>query len=246
MTQVASGYNRNHRINSEGGSIPDEWIVEYVADRVETLGTTFLGLTMNCECHDHKYDAVSQKRLLFPVCLFQRNRRSGSWPQQREQPAFRFPFPRAGLISSPGRTSSWCLKMKIKVVQTAVPRPQPGGANTVMVMHELPKPRPTYPLERGQYERPDKSQPLRPAVPEIIGGWKKQWPKNRIGLANWLTDPEHPLTAGLPSTGFGKDCSAWAWSRRRENFGIQGEHRAIPNYSIGWPKNSSEEGGISR
>ncbi|MDB4808159.1 DUF1549 domain-containing protein [Verrucomicrobia bacterium] len=48
FTQVATGFNRNHRINSEGGSIPDEWIVEYVADRVETMGTMFLGLTLNC------------------------------------------------------------------------------------------------------------------------------------------------------------------------------------------------------
>ena len=42
FTQVA-GFNRNHRISSEGGSIPDEWIVEYVADRVETMGV-LLGL----------------------------------------------------------------------------------------------------------------------------------------------------------------------------------------------------------
>ncbi|MFP6640365.1 MAG: DUF1549 domain-containing protein, partial [Myxococcota bacterium] len=46
FTQVATGFNRNHRINSEGGSIPGEWIVEYVADRVETMGTMFLGLTL--------------------------------------------------------------------------------------------------------------------------------------------------------------------------------------------------------
>ena len=68
FTQVATGYNRNHRINSEGGSIPDEWIVEYVADRVETMGTMFLGLTLNCaRCHDHKYDPIAQK--IFTGCL---------------------------------------------------------------------------------------------------------------------------------------------------------------------------------
>ncbi|HSG69811.1 MAG TPA: DUF1549 domain-containing protein, partial [Planctomycetaceae bacterium] len=42
--QIATGFGRNHRINSEGGSIPEEWAVEYVADRVETLGTIWLGL----------------------------------------------------------------------------------------------------------------------------------------------------------------------------------------------------------
>ena len=67
-TQVATGFNRNHRINSEGGSIPDEWIVEYVADRVETMGTMFLGLTLTCaRCHDHK--SVSYTHLTLPTIL---------------------------------------------------------------------------------------------------------------------------------------------------------------------------------
>ena len=77
-TQVATGFNRNHRINSEGGSIPDEWIVEYVADRVETMGTMFLGLTFTCSrCHDHKYDPIAQKDFYRLFAFF--NRRRGSW-----------------------------------------------------------------------------------------------------------------------------------------------------------------------
>ena len=42
--------------------MPDEFIVEYVADRVETTSTVWLGMTMNCSrCHDHKYDPITQK-----------------------------------------------------------------------------------------------------------------------------------------------------------------------------------------
>ena len=60
--KIASGFNRNHRTNTEGGSINQEWLVENVVDRVETTSTVFLGLTMGCaRCHDHKYDPVSQK-----------------------------------------------------------------------------------------------------------------------------------------------------------------------------------------
>jgi len=60
--RLASAFNRNHRINNEGGIVPDEFIVEYVADRVETTSTVWLGLTMNCSrCHDHKYDPITQK-----------------------------------------------------------------------------------------------------------------------------------------------------------------------------------------
>ena len=60
--RIATGYGRNHVINSEGGIIDEEYRVEYVADRVRTLGMSWLGLTLECaRCHDHKYDPVTQK-----------------------------------------------------------------------------------------------------------------------------------------------------------------------------------------
>jgi len=60
--RVATGFNRNHRINGEGGIIPEEYAVEYVVDRVITTGSAFMGLTMECSrCHDHKFDPISQK-----------------------------------------------------------------------------------------------------------------------------------------------------------------------------------------
>jgi hypothetical protein len=60
--KIATGFNRNHRGNSEGGIIPEEYQVEYVVDRVETMSTVWLGLTLGCaRCHDHKYDPVRQK-----------------------------------------------------------------------------------------------------------------------------------------------------------------------------------------
>jgi mono/diheme cytochrome c family protein len=60
--KIASGFNRNHMINFEGGAVPEEYQNEYVIDRVETTATTWLGLTMGCaRCHSHKYDPLSQK-----------------------------------------------------------------------------------------------------------------------------------------------------------------------------------------
>lgn len=59
---VATGFNRNHRHNGEGGSIQEEWKIENTIDRVETTGTTWLALTFNCcRCHDHKFDPMSQQ-----------------------------------------------------------------------------------------------------------------------------------------------------------------------------------------
>ena len=60
--KVATGFCRNHMINGEGGSIPEENRVTYVMDQTETISTVWLGLTVGCaRCHDHKFDAISQK-----------------------------------------------------------------------------------------------------------------------------------------------------------------------------------------
>ncbi len=60
--RIATGFNRNHRGNSEGGIVPEEYAVEYVVDRVDTTATVWLGLTVGCaRCHDHKFDPVSQR-----------------------------------------------------------------------------------------------------------------------------------------------------------------------------------------
>ena len=60
--KVATGFNRNHVLTTEGGIIEEEYRVEYVADRVHTTATVFLALSMQCaRCHDHKYDPLSQK-----------------------------------------------------------------------------------------------------------------------------------------------------------------------------------------
>ncbi|MEP7340714.1 MAG: DUF1549 domain-containing protein, partial [Acidobacteriota bacterium] len=60
--RIATAFNRNHRINAEGGIVPEEYRVEYVVDRVDTTSTVFMGLTVGCaRCHNHKYDPITQK-----------------------------------------------------------------------------------------------------------------------------------------------------------------------------------------
>ncbi|HWB08955.1 MAG TPA: DUF1553 domain-containing protein [Pirellulales bacterium] len=59
--RIATGFNRNHRGNAEGGIVPEEYAVEYVVDRVDTTATVWLGLTLGCtRCHDHKFDPFTQ------------------------------------------------------------------------------------------------------------------------------------------------------------------------------------------
>ena len=60
--KIASGFNRNHATSDEGGAFPEELRVEYVVDRVQTTSTVWMGLTVECsQCHDHKYDPISQE-----------------------------------------------------------------------------------------------------------------------------------------------------------------------------------------
>ena len=75
---IATGFNRNHRLNGEGGRIEAEWFVETVIDRVETTGMTWMALTLNCcRCHDHKYDPVTQKEFYGMFAFFNSNEENG-------------------------------------------------------------------------------------------------------------------------------------------------------------------------
>ena len=68
---LATGFNRNHRSNSEGGIVFEEYLVEYAVDRVDTTATVWLGLTMGCaRCHDHKYDPITQKEFYEVMAFF--------------------------------------------------------------------------------------------------------------------------------------------------------------------------------
>lgn len=68
---IATGFNRNHRGNGEGGIIDEEYAVEYVVDRVETTSTVWLGLTLGCaRCHNHKYDPFTQKEFYQMFAFF--------------------------------------------------------------------------------------------------------------------------------------------------------------------------------
>jgi len=229
FTQVATGFNRNHRINSEGGSIPDEWIVEYVADRVETMGTMFLGLTLTCSrCHDHKYDPIAQKDFYRLFAFFNNIAEAGLGPNNGNSPPF-IKVPKSWPnLSEEEAKFVVPAPVKIKVVQTSVPRPQPGAPDTVMVLHELAKPRPTYLLNRGLYDQPDKSERLHPATPPVLGAWNTKWPRNRLGLAQWLINPAHPLTARVTVNRMWQHYFGNGLVKTSENFGVQGELPSHP------------------
>ena len=69
---LATAFNRLHQQETEGGSVEEEYRVEYVCDRVQTFATAFLGLTFECaRCHDHKFDPITQKEYYQFFSMFQ-------------------------------------------------------------------------------------------------------------------------------------------------------------------------------
>ncbi len=79
--RLATGFNRNHLQSQEGGIVPEEYRVEYVADRTNTFGTAFLGMTMECaRCHDHKFDPISQREYYQLFDFFNSVNESGASP----------------------------------------------------------------------------------------------------------------------------------------------------------------------
>lgn len=94
--RIATGFNRNHRINTEGGVIAEEWRVENVVDRVETTSEVWLGLTMGCaRCHDHKYDPISQKEFYQFFAYFNNVPESGTGEERpvNHPPLLKAPTP---------------------------------------------------------------------------------------------------------------------------------------------------------
>jgi hypothetical protein len=82
--RIATGFNRNHRMVTEAGSIEEEWHVENVVDRVETMGTVMLGLTVGCaRCHDHKFDPISQREFYQLFAFFNNVNEKGVYTETR-------------------------------------------------------------------------------------------------------------------------------------------------------------------
>ena len=175
---LATGFNRNHKITAEGGVIPEEYRVEYVEDRNTTLGTAFLGLTLECaRCHDHKYDPISQKDHFQFYSFFNT-------------------IPEKGLLDNAADLPEPYIKVTQKEVNDIL-----GFINLeksemkevpVMVMKEMDQPRSSFILKRGIYDQ--YGDEVFPDTPESILPFDN-YPKNRLGLAKWLFDDKHPLTA---------------------------------------------------
>ena len=202
---IATAFNRNHKITQEGGAIPEEYRVEYVADRTQTFGTAFLGLTFECaKCHDHKYDPISQEDF-FSLFAFFNN------------------VPEQGLIKEYGAIPEPYIELtkeEIEAQLTFIKNLDTLENIPLMVMKEMEEPRPAFVLNRGAYDQP--TDRVQPNTPKAILAMNKGLPTNRLGLAEWLFDLQNPLTARVAVNRLWQQCFGEGLVGSIGDFGNQG------------------------
>ncbi len=93
----------------------------------------------------------------------------------------------------------------------------------IMVMEEAKQPRQFHVLTRGDYASPDLTKPVEPAPPEAIMPFPPNAPKNRLGLAQWMTDAQNPLTSRVAVNRLWMQCFGNGIVTTQENFGMQGD-----------------------
>ncbi len=117
--KIASGFNRNHMLNGEGGAIAEEQRFVNLFDRMDTTATNWLGLTMACaQCHDHKYDPMTQRDYYSLLDAFNRVPESGT--PQRQSARIRVARPFIELPTAENKKRIAEFESKIKQLQSRV------------------------------------------------------------------------------------------------------------------------------
>ncbi|MBE2285844.1 MAG: DUF1553 domain-containing protein [Prosthecobacter sp.] len=198
---MATAFNRLHQQESEGGSVEEEYRVEYVADRVQTVATAFLGLTFECaRCHDHKYDPITQKDYYGLFSMLQNIDEAGLYSFFTPSP----PTPAMMLMDQPTKDKMAALKDKVVQLEkkhgsaarktlelrAGVPASLEGqlahftfdelkGNKLADAMHPEPPPRP-------KKDPNDKTPPPPPAPVAVLKGENKLVP-GKLGSAIQFT-----------------------------------------------------------
>jgi len=230
--QIATGFNRNHMLNGEGGAIPEEQRNVALFDRVDTTSTTWLGLTMTCaRCHDHKYDPLTQKDYYSLMAFFNNLPETGAPTDTIGSYYIAKPWIYAGSDEDLAT-----MKKLESAVSAAAEKNAKGEAQKqldafrnkipkVMVMSDS-QPRKTHVYSRGNYEAP--LAEVAACTPAALPPMSTDSPKNRLGLAEWMVSPNNPLTARVQVNRYWQLFFGKGLVKTPENFGVQSEPPTNP------------------
>ena len=213
---LATGFNRNHKITQEGGVIDEEYRVEYVTDRANTFGKAFLGLTLECaKCHDHKYDPISQKDYFSLFSFF------NSVPEKGRIEYDEIPEPNLKITDED-------LEGILNFVNA---QDFKGDDLRVMVMADSSSKRPSYILNRGQYDL--QGERVSENTPASIKAFGAEYSRDRLGLSRWLFAKDNPLTARVTVNRVWQSFFGQGLVKTTDDFGNQGSlpsHPALLDY----------------
>ena len=211
---LATGFNRNHKITEEGGVVDEEYRVAYVTDRNNMFGKALIGVTMECAtCHDHKYDPFSQKEY-YQLSAFFNN------------------IKEVGIESVIGGPETYAKKPLMEISNEDVKKvltfinKQDTNRLIVSVMGDLDTARKTYVLKRGAYDA--HGEEVEAGTPKAILPFSNKYPKNRLGLAQWLFDKQNPLTSRVFVNQMWQEFFGKGIVKTSGDFGMQGELPSHP------------------
>lgn len=211
---LATAFFRNHKYTEEGGVVPEEYRIEYNIDKTKTFSKGILALTVECaQCHDHKYDPISQKDYYSVFAFFNNSKEVGyegdvSVSKPAKQP-----------IISITHTDRENLFKYINAVDTA--------RIDVSVMGDNDTLRKTYVLNRGVYTSPTYRVMPKP-LPAVMPFDTVNEPRNRLGLAEWTVNKNNPLTARVFVNQMWQEFFGRGIVKTTGDFGMQGELPSHP------------------
>lgn len=290
--KIATGFNRNHMLNGEGGAIAEESRVEYVVNRVDTTATVWLGLTIGCaRCHDHKYDPITQREFYELSTFFNTISESGGVDRRNATAAPTLELPTeeqtARINELQAKVNELESQLKTKTEQLIALQPEwektldaskletelqeivklEASARTTeqakkltdhylsqnaerqelqkqldatkkslndvrnsvlitMIMEEQPKPRDTFILIRGEYDK--HGEQVSYGTPATLPPLPETETVNRLTLARWLVDGNHPLTSRVTVNRQWQQFFGTGLVKTAEDFGVQSEVPSHP------------------
>lgn len=207
---LATAFNRNHKYTEEGGVIDEEYRVEYVLDKTNTISKGLLGITMECaQCHDHKYDPFSQKEYYQFYAFFNNSPEKGYEGDVSQ--------------SKPAKTPIlWVDNEDLSGILSFINHKDTTKLSiSVMDEYEPEEKRTTYILDRGVYDAP--TVPVEPGTPTSIMAFEEGLEKNRLGLSKWITNPENPLTSRVFVNLIWQEIFGTGIVKSAGDFGMQGD-----------------------
>ncbi len=193
--RVATGFHRNTQINTEGGVDKEQFRIDSIFDRLVTTGEVMFGLTLGCaQCHEHKYDPVSQTEYYQLFAFF----------NNADEPRIEAPTPvvTARRAEHNARVRQLEAKLKsltkedtgrksIEVSLAKLKKARPSAATT-LVMARRKEPRTTRRFVQGDFTRP--AETVQPGTPASLHPLAKPTP-DRLDFARWVAARDNPLLA---------------------------------------------------